>query len=102
MPVFAVICSAYVCKKFEHSQFSLIFVPSIEGWVAGILCVNFGDDRLTCFVAAAVPSFHTGCRRRLLYTVAVPRECVYAGNESVPIQLAQCRLPGLAISSARI
>jgi len=24
------------------------------------------------------------------------------GNESVPIQLAQCRFPGLAISSAKI
>ena len=24
------------------------------------------------------------------------------GNESVPIQLAQCRLPGLAISSAKM
>jgi len=63
-----------VCKKLEHRQFSLIFVASIEGWVAGILCANFGDDRLTCFVAAAVPSFRTGCRRRRLYTVAVPRE----------------------------
>jgi len=27
---------------------------------------------------------------------------VLAGNESAPIQLAQCRVPGLAISSAKI
>ena len=27
---------------------------------------------------------------------------VFVGNESVPIQLAQCRFPGLAISSAKI
>jgi len=26
----------------------------------------------------------------------------YTGNESAPIQLAQCRFPGLAISSAKI
>ena len=26
----------------------------------------------------------------------------YTGNESVPIQLAQCRFPGLAISNAKI
>jgi len=29
--------------------------------------------------------------------------CVFrVGNESVPIQLAQCRYPGLAISNAKI
>ena len=27
---------------------------------------------------------------------------VYMGNESVPIQLAQCRFPGLAISNDKI
>jgi len=39
------------------------------------------------------------CRRQVLLTLADPDRI---GNESVPIQLAQCWFSGLAISSAEI
>jgi len=43
-------------------------------------------------------------RRKTTRRAAGPREGSEKaiGNESVPIQLAQCRFPGLAISSAKI
>jgi len=48
-------------------------------------------------------SIHVMCSQQaLLYTVSNWVLVRDIGNESVPIQLAQCRFPGLAISNAKI
>jgi len=54
---------------------------------------------------SAILNAHTAEPRKLfllVYTQSRLNISVAAGNESVPIQLAQCRFTGLAISSAKI
>jgi len=40
--------------------------------------------------------------RTVIASLLLGQQCSRTGNESVPIQLTQCRFPGLAISSAKI
>jgi len=54
---------------------------------------------------SAILNAHTAEPRKLfllVYTQSRLNISVAAGNESVPIQLAQCRFTGLAISSAKL
>ena len=74
---------------------------SLDRQTERLLATSKKDDNPNCFAKASYTSHITSHRQTDRYRDRQTDRQTAIGNESAPIQLAQCHFPRLAISSAK-